>query len=93
MLLECLSVVYNPQQRRGAEWYQHASEEAPASLHQQNLSLEACRGPLRWLQSTISDSGHVVLGPWLIAQVVDQSHFLKHMQAAHNDNVMPSTAG
>jgi len=48
----------------------------PGSLHKQDLGLEACRGPLGRLQPSVSDSGHVVFGPWLIGDVVHHRHFL-----------------
>jgi len=48
----------------------------PGSLHKQDLGLEAGRGPLGRLQPSVSDSGHVVFGPWLIGDVVHHRHFL-----------------
>ena len=54
--------------RRGAD--------VPGSLHEQDLGLEACRGPLGRLQPSVSDGRHVVLEPWLIGHVVNHRHFL-----------------
>ena len=50
--------------------------DVPGSLHEQDLGLEASRGPLGGLQPSVSNGGHVVLEPWLIGDVVHHCHFL-----------------
>ncbi len=54
--------------------------EVPGSLHEQDLGLEACRGPLGRLQPSVGNGGHVVLEPWLIGDVVHHRHFLHTKQ-------------
>ncbi len=50
--------------------------DVPGSLHEQDLGLEACRGPLGGLQPSVSNGSHVVFEPWLIGDVVHHCHFL-----------------
>lgn len=61
----------------------------PARLQVEHLLSKPTAGPLAALQATVTDAGHAVLQPGLIAQIVQHSHLeTATTQRAHSMSSM-----